>query len=179
MNNEIYLIPNFISEEDCDLGISLIDNYNKEKQLKLFKNNPKVCIAPMTDDTILLLKKYSKLVNEKHKELRNLDKEVYTSETYLSFWQTGSEAGLHNDNHEGFEWLEFSTLLYLNDDYEGGEIHFPEYDFLHKPKKGDALFFKCSRLEDAHEVKTVKSGQRYTIAMWHCTDKEKEFKYLN
>jgi hypothetical protein len=50
-------------------------------------------------------------------------------------------------------------IIYLNDDYEGGEICYPEYDIEYKPKAGD-LVVHC--VEAPHGVNIVKSGIRYT-----------------
>ena len=38
-------------------------------------------------------------------------------------------------------FIEYAVLLYLNDDYEGGEIYFPDYDLKIKPEIGDLIFF--------------------------------------
>jgi len=50
-------------------------------------------------------------------------------------------------------------IIYLNDDYEGGEISYPEYFLKYKPKAGD-LIVHC--VEVPHGVLLVKSGIRYT-----------------
>jgi len=53
----------------------------------------------------------------------------------------------------------FAFIIYLNDDYEGGEISYPEYNIKYKPKSGD-LLVHC--VEVPHGVLLVKSGIRYT-----------------
>jgi predicted 2-oxoglutarate/Fe(II)-dependent dioxygenase YbiX len=55
----------------------------------------------------------------------------------------------------------YSALIYLNDDYEGGELCFPLHGIEIKPKPGTLIMFpgNCMYL---HEVKEVVSGQRYT-----------------
>ena len=50
-------------------------------------------------------------------------------------------------------------IIYLNDDYEGGEICYPEYNIEYKPAAGD-LVVHC--VETPHGVNIVKSGIRYT-----------------
>jgi predicted 2-oxoglutarate/Fe(II)-dependent dioxygenase YbiX len=52
----------------------------------------------------------------------------------------------------------FTIILYINDDYEGGEIHFPNENVAIKPDAGSVLIFPSNLL---HEVKTVISGNRY------------------
>ena len=52
----------------------------------------------------------------------------------------------------------FTILLYINEDYEGGEIHFLNDNITIKPKAGSVVIFPSNLL---HEVKTVISGNRY------------------
>jgi hypothetical protein len=52
----------------------------------------------------------------------------------------------------------FTIILYINDNYEGGEIHFPNENVTIKPDAGSVLIFPSNLI---HEVKTVISGNRY------------------
>jgi hypothetical protein len=52
----------------------------------------------------------------------------------------------------------FTILLYINDDYEGGEIHFSNENVTIKPEAGSVVIFPSNL---SHEVKTVISGNRY------------------
>lgn len=56
----------------------------------------------------------------------------------------------------------FAVTLNLNaEDYEGGELTFPEYGpDLFKPASGDAVAFSCSLL---HEARPVTEGRRYVL----------------
>lgn len=56
----------------------------------------------------------------------------------------------------------FAMTLNLNsDEYEGGELRFPEYGpHRYKPAVGEAVIFSCSLL---HEALDVKSGERYAL----------------
>mgnify|MGYP000379967471 FL=1 len=58
----------------------------------------------------------------------------------------------------------YSSVFYLNDDYDGGELFFPEFDLTIKPKLGDLITFPTNSMY-MHAVKEVKSGTRYTIAL--------------
>lgn len=69
----------------------------------------------------------------------------------------GPDAGLPND----FPYYDLSSLFYLNDDYEGGELYFPLQDVKFKPKKGAAYFFPGD-MHFIHGVTEIKSGIRYT-----------------
>lgn len=60
---------------------------------------------------------------------------------------------------------DYSLLLYLNSDYEGGGLHFEHFNFTYFPKKGDLLVFPSHNLY-LHEAQLVTSGFRYVIVSW-------------
>jgi hypothetical protein len=49
-------------------------------------------------------------------------------------------------------------LLYLNDDYEGGETAFPELGFKHKARRRDGLFFTNARPTGGPDERMVHAG---------------------
>lgn len=53
----------------------------------------------------------------------------------------------------------FTSVLFLNDSYEGGEICFPKQGLVLKPKAGTLLLFPA-RSDHPHSVKEVLSGRR-------------------
>jgi predicted 2-oxoglutarate/Fe(II)-dependent dioxygenase YbiX len=70
----------------------------------------------------------------------------------------GSDAGKPND----FPWYDLAGLFYLNDDYDGGELYFPQHDIKFKPKAGAAYFFPGD-MNYIHGVTEITSGTRYVI----------------
>jgi len=71
---------------------------------------------------------------------------------------TGPDAGLPND----FPYYDLAGLFYINDDYEGGELYFPNQGIQFKPKAGAAYFFPGDK-NYIHGVTEIKSGIRYTV----------------
>jgi hypothetical protein len=71
---------------------------------------------------------------------------------------TGPDAGKPND----FPYYDIAGLFYINDDYEGGELYFPNQDIKFKPKAGAAYFFPGD-MNYIHGVTEIKSGIRYTV----------------
>ena len=70
--------------------------------------------------------------------------------------------------HEHFDSTkpnDIATLIYLNDDYLGGEIYFPDYDISIKPEAGDLVSFPDTP-DFVHGVRTILSGTRYTAPRW-------------
>lgn len=58
-----------------------------------------------------------------------------------------------------------STVYYMNDNYEGGEICFSRFNIEFKPEAHDLIIFPSNFLYN-HEVKPVRSGKRYAVVGW-------------
>jgi len=84
---------------------------------------------------------------------------------------TGPDAGKPND----FPYYDIAGLFYINDDYEGGELYFPNQDIRFKPKRGAAYFFPGD-MNYIHGVSEIISGIRYTVPFFWTilSHKEKE-----
>jgi hypothetical protein len=70
----------------------------------------------------------------------------------------------HIDDHPDFH-RRVSTVYYLNDDYEGGEINFPRFGVSYKPAANELLVFPSTYVYN-HSVSPVISGTRYAIVSW-------------
>lgn len=85
-------------------------------------------------------------------------------------WLPGQRQQPHADKelHEGenrgkpndFPYYDIAGLFYLNDEYEGGELYFPNQGIQFKPKAGAAYFFPGD-MNYIHGVTEIKSGIRY------------------
>jgi len=86
-----------------------------------------------------------------------------------------SESEIQNMN-DGKPSREWTCIVYLNEDFSGGETYFPPsdyYPFGHQtePKAGSGLLFQG--IHHAHGVFKVRRGQRHTIAIWFTEDQQK------
>jgi len=73
----------------------------------------------------------------------------------------------HSD--DDIEELErkLSIVIYLNDDYEGGEIYFRKQNLTIKPKANSLVAFPSTD-EFVHEAKPITSGTKYIItSFWY------------
>ncbi|XP_028299282.1 prolyl 3-hydroxylase 2 isoform X2 [Gouania willdenowi] len=73
-----------------------------------------------------------------------------------------------------YTYRDYSALLYLNGDFEGGEFIFTEMDAKTvtasvKPRCGRLVGFSSGG-ENPHGVKAVTSGQRCAVALWFTLD---------
>lgn len=68
--------------------------------------------------------------------------------------------------HYDAEWesgMAMSIVIYINDDYNGGDLAFPDHDFKVKPKAGSLLIFPATD-DYIHGVEEVLDGpSRYAI----------------
>jgi len=76
----------------------------------------------------------------------------------------GYKTGLGNPTRD------ISSVLYYNDDYEGGEICFPNQQLTIKPKPGMFICFPAKD-EFPHEVKEIKNGYRWCTTTFWCIQK--------
>lgn len=57
-----------------------------------------------------------------------------------------------------------SLVAYLNDDFEGGELVFPELEYSVAPQAGIAIVFPPHLL---HRAEPIASGTKYAITAWY------------
>lgn len=70
----------------------------------------------------------------------------------------------HQD--QGVSSRVLSSVMYLNDDYEGGEIEFKNSNIKIKPEAGSIIFFPSNFLY-IHEVYPITKGFRYAMPHWY------------
>ena len=108
----------------------------------------------------------------------NCDFKSYEPVQFLGY-PVGGHYKTHNDgehfNHETRQWeklmdRDVSFLFYLNDQYGGGELEFPELGLTIKPKKGMMIAFPSYK-DFAHKVHPVTWGHRYSLVSWVATQK--------
>ena len=76
--------------------------------------------------------------------------------------QDGVELKAHTDQYTDPS-IRYATIIYINDDYNGGEIFFTNKNLELKPKPGSLLIFPGND-EFNHGVRHVQSGPiRYVL----------------
>ena len=70
---------------------------------------------------------------------------------------------IHHSHGQQYGYPQVSVLLFLNDDYKGGE--FVVADKTYYPTKGSGIIFP-SNFMFPHEVKLVTEGTRWSIVAW-------------
>lgn len=180
-SENIVYIKNFVDKKTIDQTYEFckkINNFCKMQDNEVWDNrvyNP----GDFQKDNPSLYKKIkfiyaNKLKNEIEKKFGFLLEEKDPS---IVIWRPGDFQPPHADKEQPdgspnqFPFYDLSSLIYINDDYEGGEIFFPQHDLEIRPSAGDAVFFPGDR-NYLHGVNEIKSGIRFTIPIFW-TAKEK------
>lgn len=143
------IIKNFLTEEECSsLLLEAKDSDNWKPQNKntgifiLKSNNHKVLInIHKRVSSLFDIKFHTQMIRMIHKTDKH------------SFWES------HSDN-SGDDEIKYGVVLYLNDNFNGGELYYPDLDIIVKPEKGMLVYHLG---DQEHEVLKVISGDRYTL----------------
>lgn len=167
--HRITIIDNFIEPEDA---YTLIQQQNDPNAIKLpypeyYKERFGGTSLPYNPTVQSILKKYGDKSNQVHKDLNGFVNPIYVFKAFGSRWQPGTKGDLHLDAQDPEPFIEWSTIIYLNDTFEGGLIYFPNQDFVYKPKKYSAVFFPSAGSEYIHGITTITAGERYTALYMH------------
>lgn len=79
-------------------------------------------------------------------------------------YRGGEEYKAHADG-ETYTGRSISAIVYLNDDYEGGEIEFPNFEIKIKPEPGMLILFP-SNFAYKHIAHPVTKGTKYALVTW-------------
>lgn len=106
---------------------------------------------------------YSAVQN--YKGMFKIEADIKDVEPYgLLKYSSGEEYKFHYDGDTESK-RSISVLIYLNDDYVGGEIEFPNFKVKIKPKSGTLILFP-SNYAYGHIAHPVESGTKYVIVTW-------------
>ena len=147
----LYIKKKFITKRQCD---ELINLYNKN-QYQSFRY-PTNNTYPLNVEEIPKITEKIKQICYKFNNRCKLDTHQ------IVMWPSGSSMQPHFDENDIF-----ACLVYLNDEYSGGETCFKRKFFLNKvvkPEVGKLVIFSNSKI--LHWVNEVKNGTRYTLALW-------------
>ncbi len=77
-------------------------------------------------------------------------------------------------------WREYTALVYLNDDFTGGEIQFEDGPFnrIYKQKipiQANMMILAPNGANFYHEVFPIKSGKRHSLHLWFTSNPNRRF----
>ena len=180
--NRIVEIPDFVTPEAASSIVGYVESYSSEWGDIAFYGSSGMGIHP--DDPKLadynLPPRFFELLREKFQEAIEIvfEREVKANTSHAQKWDVGGFASPHSDNSDfdgtpnAFEINKYVGILYLNSDYEGGELYFPDHNIEFKPNAYSYICFPGG-VENIHGVKEILKGTRYTmVSFWDFADAE-------
>ena len=143
---------------DVDQEIRKTDIFGLYSSKDCHKDDSLVALKAILDNEI------GKLLAS-YRAINGLDDLISFHDWIVMRYEKGSFFKNHKDDGPMYDRT-VSVIVYLNDDFVGGEIEFPGFNVLHKPKAGDVLFFPSSYAYN-HNIKEVKEGTRYAVVNWY------------
>ena len=167
-------VHDFISPEDCLRLLTIYDQCAAVSRTRDFSEYPVIYwnhFRSIDEMNSLTLATSSRIVNL----LKDLTTEQLFPETILlTGLGPGETHPPHADNckvDKNGEWIPnhtpwraYSSIVYLNSDFKGGEITV-------RPRAGLLVAFPSGR-NYVHEVLPVQSGIRYTLPIWFTRERE-------
>lgn len=180
--NRIVEIPNFVDADTAQKMVNFFEASNIDWGDIAFYGSFGMGIATQDPELVNQGLEYGffDLVREKIQEAVTIvfGREVKPNTSHAQKWEVGGFASPHSDNSDfegnptAFEINKYVAILYLNDDYEGGELYFPDHDISFKPNSGSLYTFPGGA-ENIHGVSEITNGTRYTmLAFWDFADAE-------
>ena len=129
----------------------------------------------MNSNTLALMENIRARVAAHIKADYGIERPVYADTLQLIRWRVGDNQEPHADCEEPdrrpneMPWRAFASIIYLNDDFEGGEIYWPELG-LQPPIKPGMLAYFPSTADYLHGVRAVTKGKRYTFSCFYTFD---------
>lgn len=185
--NEIVVIENYLTNEQCEKIIEYAQQYQAQQtSIGDFTQNGTVkrtqshgFIAERID-----LPKDTPLNRTGHNICNNIFKKI-VPENYKVFiksyemphilrYTQGGTYGIHSDSHNydpsSKSWKkvanrDYSSILYLNDEFTGGTLSFPALNLRVTPQKGMLVIFP-SHDKYMHSAEPTLSGTRYAFVTW-------------
>ena len=112
----------------------------------------------------------------------NIEKPLYIDSLHIVRWTEGYELRPHadavepNGNQHPFPWRDFGTVTFLNEDFEGGVLYYPNKNNLQVQAKTGYSAIHTGGLDCLHGVTKITKGVRYTIASFLTYDPSHEYK---
>lgn len=182
--DEVILVDNFITKQEIEIFLNLaksttedgwrVEYLNNLKQFCLKKfgrddvdnlvKEGKFEITSNWDDKIISTNSLeeSRIITKRLDTILNDENLIVPGFGSIQRQYEGVPLKAHTDQHTDPS-IEYASIIYLNDDYNGGEFYFVHKNFEIKPKSGSLLIFP-GKDEFEHGVKEPLPGPvRYVL----------------
>jgi len=181
--SRILVSENTLSLKECTFLIALYDRYSELTSRRDYNCQPLLDYYTHRDeDRESASWVYGITLRCKEKiEVHLSTSELFVESFFVACMSSGDSHIPHADNEqrEHGRWVpnhtpqrDYTGLAYLNDDFTGGELVFPELDLVITPKPGLLVGFPSNH-KFVHAVPKVVSGKRYSLPVWFTVNSTK------
>lgn len=171
--NFIKVIDDFLTKEECNYIINYTENKGLFKRSKVAGNESILVSSKRTSFSAYLDNRNNsvfKKICQKVTDFLNVS-EYYMENLQVVRYTKDQEFTPHTDPKSEND-RKYTILIYLNDEFEGGETYFPELDLKIIPKRGRMLCF-LNRNEENHVIPfsthaglIIRNGIKYGCNIW-------------
>jgi len=151
----VFEYNNFIDEEDRKVLLEYVNFYDKwldKSQIDYWADKRMEFVDEIAKK--ILLKIENKLINLLK------EKNLFPTNPTIHRMYSGVGMDEHTDNEYVKENI-YGFVLYLNDNFNGGELVYTEHNYVYKPKAGTLMMHPCSMKHMVNNV--LEWPTRYTI----------------
>jgi len=181
--NRILVSENTLRLKECTFLIALYDRYSELARSRDYNCRPLLDYYTLRDvDSESASWVYGITLRCKEKiVVHHSTPELFVESCFVACISSGDSHIAHADNERREEgrWVpnhtpqrDYTGLVYLNDDFSGGELVFPDLDTVIVPRPGLLVGFPSNH-EFVHAVPKVLSGKRYTMPVWFTVNQTK------
>jgi hypothetical protein len=181
--SRILVSENTLRLKECTLLIALYDRYSELTSRRDYNCRPLLDYYTLRDvDSKSASWVYGITLRLKEKIETHLStSELFVESFFVACMSSGDSHIPHADNErrEHGRWVpnhtpqrDYTGLAYLNDDFTGGELVFPDRDLVIAPKPGLLAGFPSNH-KFVHAVPKVLSGKRYSLPVWFTVNSTK------
>ena len=158
---------NFLTTEECDEAIRIHRKFFDNSEFSEVHGDTKVFNGYRSLFTHndfpekIFLRKILAMVSG---HIQQINRESFVNYFQIVEWPKNSSQGSHKDFYEH----PYTSIIYLNDDYSGGNTYIEKK--LITPKSGKIITFNGSINE--HGVLPITNGVRYTIPIWYTMNRK-------
>lgn len=184
LNKNVFVIKNFLTNEEVSGLMSIAESASQEEWSKHYMAGLKELsyrkfgrtdlenmiaegIVEVTqnwsDKNLAAPQEYSNEIDKRLREVFSFDNEIsFNGIGTIQRMPEGSNLMEHVDDHSDPS-IVWAAVVYLNDDFNGGELYFKNLDIQIKPRPGSLVIFPGTN-EYEHGVRVVRPGKtRYVM----------------
>lgn len=187
---DFIFVPNFLSAAECKMLCETAHNLASRQHVEDIKEaywQGRLLffadVAAAEPKAAAIMREAQNHITERLEKYYELTAPVYADTVQLVQWRDGMFMPPHSDranpdgSPHGMPYRDFGSIVYLNEDYGGGELYFTALDMVVKPKTGMLVAF-TGGWHHEHAVLRVTGGPRLTMPAFYTFDSGKKDRTL-